>query len=173
MASPQFPSPDEYAPYWARYISQVTNADVLSVLRGGFEETLSLLDAAGEARAGYRYAPDKWSVRQVIGHLLDTERIWTYRALRIARNDRTPLAGFEQDDYVRFGPFENCSLAELAEELEAVRHSTICLYRSLDEEGWSRRGTASDMEVSVRALAFTTAGHEIHHRRILREKYGL
>ncbi len=173
MASSRFPAPDEYGPYWSRYISLVDDADILSVLRSGLAETLSLMSAAGEARAGYCYSPGKWSVRQVIGHLIDTERIWSYRALRIARNDQTPLAGFEQDEYVRFGPFERCSLGELAGELQAVRQSTICLYRSLGEEEWSRRGTASNTEVSVRALAFMTGGHEVHHRKILRERYAL
>lgn len=173
MASPQFPSPDEYAPTWSRYISLVTDGNILSVLSAGLDETQSLLAAAGEERAGYRYGPDKWSVRQVVGHLLDTERIWTYRALRIARNDTTPLAGFEQDDYVRFGPFERYSVAALAEELDVVRRSTLCLYRNLSEEEWSRSGVASGHHITVRALAFMTAGHERHHSKILRERYGL
>lgn len=109
----------------------------------------------------------------MVGHLTDAERVFAYRALRIARNDRTPIEGFEQDDYVRYGPFSHCRLSDLVEEFREVRHTTLRLFDKLDEEAWSRRGTANKAEISVRALAFILAGHELHHRRVLKEKYGI
>ena len=118
-----------------------------------------------------RYAPGKWSVKEILGHLNDTERIFAYRALRISRGDQTPLAGFEQDDYVRNGPFARHPLEDLIEDYIAVRRATISLFRNLDEAAWTRRGVASENEVTVRALAYMIAGHELHHRRILEEKY--
>jgi hypothetical protein len=120
-----------------------------------------------------RYADGKWSVKEVLGHLVDSERVFAYRALRVARNDQTPLAGFEQDDYVRNGPFARLSLPELIEDLTAVRQSSLSLFGNLDEKVWSRRGTANNSVISVRALAYIVAGHELHHRHILKEKYGL
>jgi hypothetical protein len=107
----------------------------------------------------------------VLGHVCDTERIFAYRALRIARGDETPLPGFEQDDYVRNGPFARVALAEIIEDYIAVRRATLTLLRNLDEAAWMRRGTASKNAVSVRAIAFTIAGHELHHRKVLEEKY--
>src|SRR5262249_52832142 len=107
----------------------------------------------------------------VIGHVCDTERIFAYRMLRISRADRTPIEGFEQDDYVRNGPFERIALAEIIEDYIAVRRATLTLLRNLDEAAWTRRGIANKNEVSVRALAYITAGHDLHHRRILEEKY--
>jgi hypothetical protein len=107
----------------------------------------------------------------VLGHLCDSERIFAYRALRIARGDQTPMEGFEQDDYVRNGPFAQIPLAEMIEEYIAVRHATLTLLRNLDEPAWTRRGVANKNEVTVRALAYIIAGHELHHRSILEEKY--
>jgi uncharacterized damage-inducible protein DinB len=107
----------------------------------------------------------------VLGHLCDSERIFAYRALRIARGDQTPMEGFEQDDYVRNGPFAQIPLAEMIEEYIAVRHATLTLLRNLDEPAWIRRGVANKNEVTVRALAYIIAGHELHHRGILEEKY--
>ena len=107
----------------------------------------------------------------MLGHVCDTERIFMYRALRISRADRTPIEGFEQDDYVRNGPFAKCPLPEIIEDYIAVRRATLTLLRNLDETAWMRLGIANKNEVSVRALAYLTAGHELHHRRILEEKY--
>ena len=119
----------------------------------------------------FRYAPDKWTAKQVLGHLCDSERIFAYRALRIARGDQTPIEGFEQDDYVRNGPFAQIPLSEIIEDYIAVRRATLTLLRNLDEPAWTRRGVANKSEVTVRALAYIIAGHELHHRRILEEKY--
>ncbi|PYO06808.1 MAG: DinB family protein [Gemmatimonadetes bacterium] len=134
-------------------------------------ETQALLGVLPPSVGTYRYAPEKWSVNEVIGHLIDSERIFGARALRFARNDPAPLPGFEQDDYVRNSTFDAYPLSELASELEIVRQSTIFLFRHIDEQAWTRRGVANNAEVSVRALAYIIAGHELHHREVLRSRY--
>ena len=165
------PEPSEYAPYYGQYISLVQGDDVVRSLEQQIAGTVELLSALTESQGEHRYAPDKWSIKQVIGHLSDGERVFSYRAMRIARADRTPLASFEQNDYVANGPFERCRLADLVDEFASIRRATVHLFRQLDEAAWTRRGTASDKEVSVRALAYIIAGHELHHRAVLKEKY--
>lgn len=165
------PVPGEYAPYYERYISLVPGADIVATLDAQRRAMMLLLSSKTDAETEFRYAPEKWSAKEVLGHVCDTERVFAYRALRIARADRTPLEGFEQDDYVRNGPFHHCPIAELIEDYIAVRRATITLLRNLDPEAWLRRGIANKNEVTVRALAYTIAGHELHHRRILEEKY--
>jgi hypothetical protein len=165
------PEPGEYAPYYDRYISLVAGTDILGTLDAQRRQMMLLLSGRDESDGDFRYAPDKWNAKEVLGHVCDTERIFAYRALRIARGDQTPLAGFEQDDYVKHGPFARAPLAEVVEDYIAVRRATLTLFRNLDEDAWGRRGVASKNEVSVRALAYMIAGHEVHHRRILEEKY--
>jgi hypothetical protein len=165
------PEPGECAPYYERYISLVPGTDILGILDSQRRQMLLLLCDKDDAEGDFRYAPDKWSAKEVLGHVCDTERIFAYRALRISRADRTPIEGFEQDDYVRNGPFANRPLAEVIEDYIAVRRATITLLRNLDEAAWMRRGIANKNEVSVRAVAYVIAGHEVHHRRILEEKY--
>ncbi|MGH9901906.1 MAG: DinB family protein [Pyrinomonadaceae bacterium] len=165
------PEPEEHNPYYARYISLVPEGDVVATLERQLDGTLALLRGLSETQAGARYAPDKWSVREVVGHVIDTERIFGYRALRFARGDGTPLPGFEQDDYVRSAAFDDYPLNELADELEHVRRSNLSFFRHLDGVAWLRRGAANDSEVSVRALAYIMAGHELHHVGVLRAKY--
>jgi uncharacterized damage-inducible protein DinB len=165
------PESSEYAAFYETYVSLVPHADILNVLDAQRLQMTQLLSACSERDGNFRYAPEKWTVKDVIGHLADCERIFTYRALRIARGDTTPLSGFEQDDYVRLAGSARRQLQDLAEEFSLVRSSTMALYRSLDEEAWMRRGSANKNEVTVRALAFITAGHELHHRRILEERY--
>ena len=165
------PEATEYAEYYANYISKVPGSDVLGVLESQRLQMLQLFAGRSERDGSFRYAPGKWSVKEVLGHIADTERIFTYRALRIGRGDQTPLPGFEQDDYVKTGAFAERTLAELAEEFGAVRGASIVLFRSFKEEAWPRRGVANEKEVTVRALAFITAGHQIHHRAILEERY--
>ena len=133
-------------------------------------DTVALLSRP-EADGDFRYAPGKWSAKESLGHPIDAERVFSYRALRFARNDQTPLAGFEQDDYVKYGPFAQCSLAGLVDEFTSVRKATLLLFRALDEAAWARRGVASNNPVTVRALAYMIAGHELHHRGILQQKY--
>lgn len=165
------PQPGEYAPYYDRYISLVQNDDILATLDGQRRQMVLLLSGRENADGDFRYAPDKWNAKEVLGHVCDTERIFAYRALRIARADTTPMEGFEQDDYVRNGPFAHRPLCDLIEDYIAVRRSTLTLFRNLDQPAWSRLGSANKNEVSVRALAYIIAGHELHHRRILEEKY--
>ncbi|HKT86963.1 MAG TPA: DinB family protein [Candidatus Sulfotelmatobacter sp.] len=165
------PESGEYAPYYERYISLVQGNEILTTLDTQRRQTLLLLSGRDEADGDLRYATGKWSAKEVLGHVCDTERIFAYRALRISRGDRTPLQSFEQDDYVRNGPFAARPLAELIEDYIAVRRATLTLLRNLDEQAWLRRGIASNNEVTVRALGYMIAGHELHHRRILEEKY--
>jgi hypothetical protein len=165
------PQPGEYAPYYERYISLVRRDDVLGELEEQRRQTLLLLSGRSEADGDLRYAPEKWSAKEVLGHLNDTERIMSYRALRIARGDATPIEGYEQDDYVRKGPFARLALEDLYEDYIAVRRATISLFRNLDEAAWTRRGVANKNEITVRAIAYLIAGHELHHRGILEEKY--
>lgn len=165
------PDTNEYAPYYEKYISLVSDGDILAILNQQIDETLALLRGLSAAQSDSRYAPDKWSIKEVVGHLIDTERIFAYRALRFARNDETPLAGFEQNDYVAHAAFSQCEMKDLADEFEHVRRASIHLFRHLDGKAWDRRGVASDNEVSVKALAWMIAGHELHHREIIRERY--
>ncbi len=165
------PDTTEYLPYYGKYVSLVPDGDILTVLGKQMEETAGLLNSITESRANFRYAPDKWSIKELVGHMIDTERIFAYRALRFARNDKTPLPGYEQDDYVSNASFDSCTLTDLASELESVRQSTLFLFKHLDESAWMRRGLANDSEASVRALAHIIAGHELHHREILQSRY--
>ena len=165
------PDQTEYVPYFGKYVSLVPQGDIVGVLGEQIGETLALLNSIPEERAGFRYAPDKWSIKELVGHLIDSERIFSYRALRFARNDQTELPGFEQDDYVRGGSFDSTPLADLAAEFASVRQATVLLFKHLNDDAWTRRGAANESEVSVRALAHIIAGHELHHRKILREKY--
>lgn len=165
------PDETEYLPYYGRYISLVPDGDILALLSKQLEATAALLRSIPESQANFRYGADKWSVKEVVGHMIDTERIFAYRALRFARNDKTPLPGYEQDDYVRSASFDDYPLSDLGAELESVRRSSLFLFKHLDRESWLRRGVANDGEVSVRALAYIIAGHELHHRDILRTRY--
>jgi hypothetical protein len=165
------PEATEYPEYYGRYIAQVPQGKILTTLEQGLAATLALLGGLSPAQADFRYAPDKWSIKEVIGHVIDAERIFAYRALRFARNDKTPLPGFEQDDYMPYANFAERELSSLLHEFEHVRRASLDLFRHLDAEGWQRRGIASGGEFTVRAMAYITAGHEIHHRTILKAKY--
>lgn len=167
------PGPDEYVGYFARYIDQVPDGDVVTFLESQGNATQKLLSAIGEEKAGYRYAPDKWSIKQVIGHITDAERVFAYRLMAIARGEKQPLPGFDQDEYMETANFDARSLAELSEGQASTRAATLALIRSLDDEAWTRRGVASDNPISARALAWIAAGHERHHLNVLRDKYGI
>lgn len=165
------PKTNEYLSYYDRYVSLVPEGDILATLTRQMEETLRLLRGIDETKAGERYASGKWSIKELVGHLIDTERIFAYRALRFARNDSNPLTGFDQDDYVRGANFDDRALAQLADEFEYVRRSTIKLFEPLSEDAWNRHGPANGDEVTVRALAFIIAGHELHHVNVLKTRY--
>jgi uncharacterized damage-inducible protein DinB len=164
------PDASEYAPYYGKYISLVSG-EVMAALDQQPNQTVALLSGLPEERGDHRYSPDKWSIKEVLGHITDSERIFSYRILRIARNDPAGLAGFDQDHYVAQGAFAQRTLADLIGEFAAVRRSTVALLRGLDADAGHRQGIANNMQITVRALVYVTAGHEIHHRRILQERY--
>ena len=165
------PAPTEAPEPYRGYLAHVPAGDILAILDAQLDDTVKLLAGLDETAAEYRYEAGKWSVKEVVGHLCDVERVFTYRALRFARNDPTPLPGFEQDDYVANGGYGARTLTSLLDELRAVRRSTVALFRGLDPGVPLRRGTASGGQFTVRVLAHIIAGHELHHRAILRERY--
>lgn len=165
------PASDEYAPFYARYIERVPAGDIVAILATQIEDTLTPLRSLPEEQAGFRYEPGKWSVRQVIGHISDAERVFAVRALHCARADPTPMPGFDENAWVAAGAFDDRPLASLLAELVAVRRATVALLAGIEQDAWLRRGTANGQEVSVRALAWIVAGHELHHRAILLDRY--
>ena len=165
------PESDEYASYYEKYVSLVPDEDLVSTLERQGAETLALLRGLSEEQGAHRYEPGKWSIKQLVGHISDGERLFSYRALAIGRGDSQPLPGMEQEEYMAGVDFDARTLSDLADEFEAVRSATLHLFRHLSPEAWARRGTASDNEVTVRALAYVIAGHEAHHVRVLRERY--
>lgn len=169
--APAKPQADEYAESYGKYVSLVPEGDVVETLSRQSGETLALLRSIPESRAGHAYEPGKWSIRQLVGHVIDGERIFAYRALAIARGDQQPLPGMEQDEYMEHARFDERTLESLCEEFEHVRRANVLMMRGFDAEAWARRGVASDNEVSVLALAHIIAGHELHHLGVLRVKY--
>jgi hypothetical protein len=165
------PAPGEYDPYFDRYIALVADGDVVALLETQVEETLALLRGCAEADGTFRYAQGKWSLTEVVGHLADTERVFGYRALRFSRNDRTPLPGFEQDDFVAHGEFGSRTLGSVVAEFAAVRAGTVALVRGFTSEQLTRRGVANEVEMSVRAVPFILAGHERHHVQVIQDRY--
>ncbi|HZF08121.1 MAG TPA: DinB family protein [Thermoanaerobaculia bacterium] len=170
------PAPNEYVPYYEKYIALVPlgpGTDVLQVLEDQIPQVRAFFAAIPEARGGERYALGKWSVREVLGHLIDVERIMAFRALCIARGETKSLTGFEPDDYAAQSDVDRCLLADLVEELVLVRRANLAMLRRLSEEASRRMGTASDNPVSVRALAHIMAGHVPYHLQLLKERYGV
>lgn len=165
------PQKGDYALYYEKYVALVPSGDFLEILQEQQRELTRLLSPLTEQQAEFRYAPGKWSIKEILGHINDAERIFAYRLLRIARGDQTPLPGFEQDNYIEPGNFSARTLADLLHEFSTVREATVSLIRSLDDAAWLRRGVASQKEVTVTAIAFVIAGHERHHRIILEERY--
>lgn len=165
------PESTEYVPYYGKYVDLVQGQDVLRALGDQIEGSLAALRKVSKEDSLRRYAPGKWSVREILGHLIDAERIFAYRALCFARNDQTELPGFEQDDYVPAGRFDERPWEDLITELEAVRRATILMFNGLDADAWSRSGVANGNAMSVRALAYAIAGHELHHMGVIRTKY--
>ena len=167
------PEATEHAPYYGKYTALVPDGSIVDTLRTQRAETTALLAAVPADREEHRYADGKWSVKEVVGHLADGERVFAYRLLRFSRGDETPLPGFDENTYVPAGAFGARTLRSLAEEFRAVREATLRLLEGLDERALSRIGVASDNAVTVRALAWIIAGHERHHVALLRERYGL
>jgi hypothetical protein len=161
------PEPSEYASYFGRYVDLVPEQDILATLAQQLQDVLALLRGTAEAVANTRHAPYTWSIKEVVGHLTDTERIFGDRALRFARGDQTPQPGFDENEYMGKVTFDLYPLAELLEEFDLVRRSHLLFFRHLTEEAWARSGVANEARVSVRALAYIMAGHVRHHAAIL------
>ncbi|WP_055107511.1 DinB family protein [Paenibacillus ihumii] len=165
------PQPGEYAAYFEEYIREVPEGQLMSLLELQPEEAMLKLGTLSDEAGNYKYAEGKWSLKEVLGHISDTERVMSYRLLRIARGDKTPLPGFNEELFVSHANFERLSILQLMKEFSLVRSSTLSLVRQLDDEAWQRIGTASGEPVSSRALAYIIAGHATHHFRIIRERY--
>ena len=165
------PDVGDYAPYYERYIKLIEGDDILKILNDQSKKTQDVLNSFSEHKGNFRYAEGKWTVKEVVGHLLDTERVFAYRALCIARGEKKSLPGFDQDDYVKDGNFNRRDLFELNYEFRLLRESNLLLFRSFSEEMLKKRGFANETSVTVLAILFMIAGHEKHHMKILREKY--
>ena len=165
------PTAEEHAPFYAAYVARVPEGDLVEILERQIEETIRPLASLTEGDAGFAYAPGKWTVREVVGHVIDAERVFAYRALRFARGDATPLPGFDEQEWARASNADDRPLADLLAELRTVRAATVALLRPLPPEAWLRRGEANGIRCTVRALATIIAGHELHHRAVLEERY--
>ncbi len=165
------PAAGEYDEYYDLYVRRVPDGDILEIIDRQITDTNRFLLGIGEEKAKYRYAPDKWSIKQVAGHLSDIERLFQYRAVAFARNDRTPLPSIDQDDYLSGANFDDRALEDIAEEYRLVRTSGLALFRSFDDEISLRTGTASGFTFTVRSIPYILAGHEIHHVGVIKERY--
>lgn len=167
------PASDEYLAYYERYISLVPDGNLVDILVNQHRDTQRMLQALDDERGLHAYAAGKWTIKEVIGHLGDAERVFSYRALRFARGDGQPVAGFDENAYAPAGRFNERPIADLVDEFRAIRESTVHLFRHLNEDEMARRGIANSNPISVRALGFVIAGHERHHAKLLRERYGI
>jgi len=167
------PMPADSSAAHAAYIALVPEDDVLSAMEQQSSATLKLLASLEEVKASYRYATGKWSVKEVIGHISDAERVLSYRALAIARGETQSLPGFDEESYVANANFDSWRIGDLSEQYALLRRSNIVLFRNLPNDAWKHRGTANDQPVTVRALAYSIVGHERHHLAILRERYAV
>ncbi|MFY0759957.1 DinB family protein [Metabacillus dongyingensis] len=165
------PEQNEYAKYYAGYISMIPEGDIEQLLKQQVKDTLHLLNDLSEAEGEFRYAQGKWSIKEVIGHVVDTERIMAYRLLSIARGDAVQLPGYDENAYVAQANFNQEKMEDLLQNLFVVREGTLLLLKSLKEKDWLRWGTANELDITVRAIAYIIAGHELHHRKILKERY--
>jgi DinB family protein len=167
------PAPDEYAPFFAGYVKLVPETEVLPVLSVQVSQVRRLAEALSADRETFRYAPGKWSIREVFGHICDGERVFGYRAFCISRGDQTPLPGFDENDYVAESAYDQQAVAELADDFAGLREANLAVLGRLDPARWVRGGNANGNPVSVRALAFIMAGHVRHHLGVLKARYGL
>jgi hypothetical protein len=165
------PEPGEYLEYYGKYIVRVPDGDLISILREQLMDSVALLRGVSAEKADYAYGPGKWTIKEVVGHMIDVERVMAYRALRFARNDKTDLPGFDENAWVPNANFGARTLGDLLEEFQVVRASTIHFAKHLDDEMLKRRGSANGAAVTVRALLYIIAGHERHHVALLKERY--
>jgi hypothetical protein len=165
------PCPGDYSTYYETYIKLIEGEDILKILNDQSKRTQDILNSFSEHRGNYRYAEGKWTVKEVVGHLLDTERVFAYRALCIARGEKKSLPGFDQDDYVKEGNFNRRELFDLNYEFRLLRESNLLLFRTFTPDMLKLKGFANESSVTVLAILFMIAGHEKHHMNVLREKY--
>lgn len=171
--NPGRPEPDEYLAYYGQYIKRVPDGNLFALLAVQSENTCTLLASLSPERANFRPKPTDWNITEVVGHLADSERVFAYRALCIARNNPTPLPSFDQDLFVANANFANRPLATLLDEFTTVRQATLAFLRTVEAEAWLRQGVAADHLISVRALAYIIAGHELHHVADFRQRYNV
>ncbi|MCM3595128.1 DinB family protein [Metabacillus idriensis] len=165
------PEQNEYASYYEGYIRMIPEGNLEQILKEQVKDTLYLLNHLSETAGEFRYAEGKWSIKEVIGHVVDTERIMAYRLLSIARGDAVQLPGYDENAYVAQANFDGEKMEDLLQNMFVVREGTLLLLMSLKEKDWLRWGTANQLDVTVRAIACIIAGHELHHRKILKERY--
>lgn len=165
------PGADEHAPYYSAYTAEAPGGDLVAALEKQAADVAALIKGVPEARGGHRYAAGKWSIREVIGHITDSERVFAYRLMRFARGDATALPSFDENLIAKESGADARTLADLGEEFAAVRRATVTLVRPMQDAQMTRRGTASGKEISARALAWIIAGHAQHHMKVLRERY--
>ncbi len=167
------PTPAEYPAFCAGYVNLIPDVDVVETLRAQIDLVRGLAGAVVPERETYAYTPGKWTIRQLVGHMGDAERVFSYRALCFARGDRTPLPGFDENTYVDHATFNTTRLSDLVDELVLLRSANVRMLGALDEDQWSATGTANGKTISVRALAYVMAGHVRHHLTVLRDRYAV
>lgn len=167
----QRPVENEYPEYYVPYVNLVPDGNLLSILKKNLVGTIALFEGISEEDGHFRYAPGKWSIKEVLGHMTDTERIMSYRLLRIGRGDQKPLAGFNENDYINGSQFDQLPINNILEDFAAVRKSTITLIQNMADDIWGRKGFANETEITTRAIAYIIAGHAIHHGNIFSERY--
>ena len=165
------PDPNEYDPYYEKYVSLVADADIVDSLASQPTRLQDMLTGLPEEKGAFAYADGKWSIKEVISHLIDGERMFGYRLFRISRGDETPIEGFEQDGYIENANANGRSFGELLEEFSLLRRANLMLIKNLDDAGWARVGTANNIKITSRALIYIMAGHIDHHLGILKERY--
>jgi hypothetical protein len=165
------PNPGDYSDYYNGYVNLVQGDDIIKSLYEQNKKTQDILNSFSEHKGNYRYTDGKWTVKEVVGHLIDTERVFAYRSLCIARGEKKSLPGFEQDDYVKEGNFNRRELFDLNYEFRLLRESNLLLFKSFTPEMLRRKGFANESSISVLAILFIIAGHELHHMNVLQEKY--
>ncbi|MEX0721160.1 MAG: DinB family protein [Balneolaceae bacterium] len=167
----EYPTPSEYAHYYAHYVARVPKQPIIDTLNSQMHQAYTFINSIPGDKAFTSYKEGKWTIKQIVGHLIETERVFAYRALAFSRRDKNPLPGMDQDGYVKFANHNSRTLSDLANEYLAVRISSIHLFQSMTKEMLSLKGTASNVEFTVRSIPFIIAGHELHHIEVIKEKY--
>jgi uncharacterized damage-inducible protein DinB len=165
------PLASEYPEYYQPYVSLVPEDNLLTLLKGNLVKTIELFESLSEEDGLFRYAENKWSIKEVLGHMADTERIMSYRLLRVGRGDQTALAGFNENDYVQSSQINKLPIKSILEDFIATRKATLTLFQNMPEESWANIGFANNTEVTARAIGYIIAGHALHHFNIIRDRY--